>query len=385
VLVLTNELPPYRVPLFAQLGKLTRLFRVYLSCDPRNVAAVGRQSCLGFDIFFLKAVFVRKEWLHPGGFRDHGVVHFPIDTYQRLKQERPDVVISGELGLRSMMAWLYCRSMGRDNCRLILWATVSERTEISRGCLRLCLRRFLLRRADAVVTNGQSGLRYVTRLGASASSVFTVPYVADPLFFRAARPCHSVYCRKRLLYVGQLSERKGLKQFIAVLQEWASRNIEREIEFVIAGNGPLDAWLRRLRLPRNLRLELLGYVPYSALPDVYGSCGIFVFPTLADEWGVAVNEAMAASLPVLGSVYSQAVEELVRDGVNGWVFRPDDPAGMRCCLERVMNTPAANLARMGALARESVARLTPEWAARQMWRVIEHVCKARLAGTQPLS
>ena len=84
---------------------------------------------------------------------------------------------------------------------------------------------------------------------------------------------------------------------------------------------------------------------------MYGSCDIFVFPTLADDWGVAVNEAMAASLPVLGSVYSQAVEELVRDGVNGWVSRPDDPAGMQRCLEGAMNTLPADLARMGARGR----------------------------------
>ena len=51
--------------------------------------------------------------------------------------------------------------------------------------------------------------------------------------------------------------------------------------------------------------------------------GVLVFPTLADEWGLVVNEALAAGVPVLGSLYSQAVEELVRDGENGWTFRPD--------------------------------------------------------------
>ena len=57
------------------------------------------------------------------------------------------------------------------------------------------------------------------------------------------------------------------------------------------------------------------------MAEVYAKASLFAFPTLADEWGVVVNEAMAAGLPVLGSIYSQAVEELVEDGVSGWVFR----------------------------------------------------------------
>ena len=44
--------------------------------------------------------------------------------------------------------------------------------------------------------------------------------------------------------------------------------------------------------------------------------GIFVLPTLADEWGLVVNEAMASGLPVLGSVYSQAAHELCGDGIE---------------------------------------------------------------------
>jgi len=176
VILLTNEIPPYRIPFFASLCRCTNAFRVYVSSNSSEIKYVAQQRGLGFDVAFLKTVVFHKEWLHPGGFRDHAVVHFPIDTYQRLKKERPDVVISGELGLRSLMAFLYSRTMGRYNCRFILWATVSERTEVSRGLLRVCLRKFLLSRADAVVTNGESGLRYVTRLGARKGSVFVVPY-----------------------------------------------------------------------------------------------------------------------------------------------------------------------------------------------------------------
>ena len=62
--------------------------------------------------------------------------------------------------------------------------------------------------------------------------------------------------------------------------------------------------------PGNLELMILGQCDYERISECYASAGIFAFPSLADDWGMAVNEAMLAGLPVLGSTYSQAVEEM---------------------------------------------------------------------------
>ncbi len=104
-------------------------------------------------------------------------------------------------------------------------------------------------------------------------------------------------------------------------------------------------------MPANLRLAFLGRVEYENLAAIYVEAGIFVFPSLADAWGVAVNEAMASGLPVLGSIYSQAVEELVEDGRSGWVFHPDDSAEVYRAIDRSMNTPIAALNEMRENAR----------------------------------
>lgn len=88
---------------------------------------------------------------------------------------------------------------------------------------------------------------------------------------------------------------------------------------------------------------------------------------------LVVNEAMAAGVPVLGSRYSQAVEELVEDGVNGWVFSPDDPDDFDAALQRAIETPRPVLLEMGEAARRTVAHLTPQWAAERIADVIESV------------
>ena len=91
----------------------------------------------------------------------------------------------------------------------------------------------------------------------------------------------------------------------------------------IVGDGPLRVPLEEQYRDSGLMLNWVGNVQYDELPRWYGEAEFLVFPTLGDEWGLVVNEALAAGLPVIGSSYSQAVEELVRCGENGWVFAPE--------------------------------------------------------------
>ena len=380
VAVLTNFLPPYRLPVFRSLRTKVTALRILVSTrmEPNR-----RWECQweDLDVQVQKCLTLPKKWGHPAGFRSDGYVHIPYDTYPSLTRMRPGVVISAELGARSLLALLYRKSPGGAQSRLILWATLSERTEQGRGILREGLRRLLLRAADGVIVNGDSGARYARRLGARPNRLFRVPYTVEVEQFKHAPLEREPASGLRLLYVSSLEERKGVQPFVTALSRWAELHPEREVEFRIAGSGPLEAWLSSLTTPPNLSVRLLGQIPYKNLPRVYAECGIFVFPTLADEWGLVVNEAMASGLPVLGSVYSQAVEELVEDGANGWVFRPDRSEELYQALERVFSTPAASLYQMRVNARKRVEKLTPDWVADRICQVIENVCRSNPTGS----
>jgi glycosyltransferase involved in cell wall biosynthesis len=97
------------------------------------------------------------------------------------------------------------------------------------------------------------------------------------------------------------------------------------------------------------------------MPARYAEAGIMVLPTFADEWGLVVNEALASGLPVLGSVYSSAVEDLVVNGSNGWLFRPDDPDDMYRAIDACLRTPESVLLEMRSKAREVSLRISPEY------------------------
>ena len=128
--------------------------------------------------------------------------------------------------------------------------------------------------------------------------------------------------------------------------------------------------MAEFKTPENLKLRLLGEHPFAALVECYAQAGILVFPTLSDEWGLVMNEALAAGLPVLGSVYSQAVDELCVEGETGWRFRPDQPDEMEAAIDRALNTPHETLEQMRRIGRQRVEKLTPGYGAETFLAVI---------------
>jgi hypothetical protein len=148
----------------------------------------------------------------------------------------------------------------------------------------------------------------------------------------------------------------------------------------LVGDGPLRKSLQEFPVPPNVKLLFFGNVPYHETRTFYMRAGIFVLPTLSDTWGLAVNEALASGLPILGSRYSQAVEELVSDGVNGWTFRADHPEELRLALAKAMTCPSADLPEMSSHARRVVSGLTPARAASGFLRAVEIAHASARAG-----
>jgi len=374
VVMLTNFIPPYRLPVYTELARRVEKLTILLS-TPMEPNRNWQAAWDSLDVRVQRTWTVRRRWRHAAGFSDKLYVHVPVDTLSKLRALRPDVILSAELGFRSLFSSIYARYL--RHIPLVLWLTLSDHTEQGRGWLRHVLRRWLLSRADAAVVNGAGGARYVERFGFDSRRTFRVPYTALPGLFAQlpfTRPPESAH---RLLYVGQLIERKGLAPFIATLATWASEHPNRKVNFDIAGSGPLDGELAALPTPPNLTLNFLGERDYSALMAVYASAGIFVLPTLADEWGLVVNEALSAGLPVLGSVYSQAIEELCRDGDNGWIFRADSPSETFDAIDRALSTPVEQLDAMRVSARGAVEHLTPEYAVERLLQAVASALKNR--------
>lgn len=370
-IVLTNFLPPYRVPLLRALRDSVQQLRVLVSTRMEGNRDWDVQWD-DLDVVKQRTLTFQSQWRHPSGFGERVYVHVPIDTFGQMRRYAPEVIISGEMGARSVFAALY--KTLNTHVKLILWATVSEHSERGRGRLRSILRRWLLSRADAVLVNGESGARYVAAFGVPKERVFRVPYTTRVDEFTECSLRRDGTAARRLLFVGQLIERKGLLPLFEALARWCRSHPDQVADLWIVGGGPLREGLSQYPRPTNFQLTMLGPVPYDTLPSIYAQCGVLVFPTLADEWGIVVNEALAAGLPVLGSSYSQAVEELIVHGQNGWLIQPDQAASLDDMLTQVFETPVERLEEMREIARKNALALTPRSAAAGIVAALEQAC-----------
>jgi glycosyltransferase involved in cell wall biosynthesis len=381
VFLLTNIIPPYYISVFRHLRDGLETFRIFVS-TPMEPNRDWKPAWGDLPVTVQKCWSYETNWGHEQGFTDRVWRHIPYDTLPLLIRERPDLVISIQLGFRTLQAVAYRKLFPKS--RLIIWTGLSEHTEKGLPGWRIMQRKALLRVADAVLVNGTSGKHYLQSLGVPRENIYPEPYCAEisPHLRLPLERGPSV--ARRLLYVGQLVTRKGLEPFLAVLCDWMRKHPGEQCEFWIAGDGPLRGELEKFLALPELRLRFLGSVPYEKLPELYAQGSIYVFPTLADEWGVVVNEALAAGLPVLGSIYSQAVEELVQEGVTGWTFRPDHPEEMYSALDRAMTVAEKRLDEMRHAGRERIRSLTPEYGARCFLDAIESVRPIQ-GGPKPLT
>ncbi len=368
VVSLINILGPHERPVYLELARRVGKLTILLS-SPLGQHKIDKTDWDSLDVRLQRTWTFCRPQRHPLKFDERIDIHVPWNTMRELAELKPDVILSNEAGVRSLLSALYARSKG--HVPLILGLCMTEHTEQGRGWVRYLLRRWLVRRADAVGVNGPGAERYVRRLGAEPDRLFHRPYVALQEVKSDAPPTRDAASAYHLIYVGQFIERKGLVPFIDGLGRWATAHPDRCIDFSLIGSGPLEAALRAMPVPANVKLHFLGRRQPAEIAKFSAAAGIFVLPTLADEWALVVNEAMASALPVLGSTYSQAVEELCSDGQTGWTFRTNYPAELDKAIDAALTTPLEQLNEMRAAARRRVAHLTPDYVVDQMVAAIE--------------
>jgi glycosyltransferase involved in cell wall biosynthesis len=154
--------------------------------------------------------------------------------------------------------------------------------------------------------------------------VFNVPYFCALENFRTA--ARERWKRKKetvdVLFSGQLIKRKGVDVLISAFAR-VSHQVP-ELRLRLLGTGPALPNLTRLVPPelRN-RIEFLGFQQPNAIPEIFAAADIFVLASRHDGWGVVVNEALGAGLPLIVSDRVGA-RDLVKHGCNGLITRAGD-------------------------------------------------------------
>jgi glycosyltransferase involved in cell wall biosynthesis len=190
--------------------------------------------------------------------------------------------------------------------------------------------------------------------------------------------------RPVFLYTGSISPRKGWHYLIDATQLLVRRGL-REFSVVFVGAGEQAEALHKAIGDLQLGdiVKQVGAVEYQNLGSYYRSADVFISPTRADTWGVAVLEAMAFGKPVLCSKYAGS-RQLVNHGENGFVFDPFE-ANELANFMAMFITDRTLAARMGARSLDKMAPYTPARAADESVALLLDICRRRVQSSQAMA
>lgn len=211
------------------------------------------------------------------------------------------------------------------------------------------LRRLLYPRAAKVVLLSETARGYFGSSIRARSTVIPNPIVVEP----ANGPSQTERERRRLIAMGRFGPEKGFDLLLDAFARIAADHPSWDL--VIWGDGPLRPEIERQRDALGLadRVSLPGrtMTPHAELR----SADLFVMSSRREGFPMALGEAMACGLPAVSADCPSGPRQLIRDGVDGLLVAPEDPAALAEGLHRVMSDDALR-ARLAARAPEALER-----------------------------
>ena len=202
------------------------------------------------------------------------------------------------------------------------------------------LRRRFLRNFDGLIAYSRRGADEYAALGFPPERIFVAPNAAAarPLGPPPARPAQVE--RPTVLFVGRLQARKRVDHLLR-----ACAALSAPPRLIIVGDGPERAALEALAQEVFPAAEFAGAKHGAELEAFFAQADLFVLPGTG---GLAVQQAMAAGLPVIVARGDGTQDDLVRDG-NGWQIAPDDQQALTGTLQAAL----ADIPKLRAMGAES--------------------------------
>jgi glycosyltransferase involved in cell wall biosynthesis len=342
----------YFAPLYAYLNavpdiEMTALYLSDSSIRGGKDVGFGREVRWDLDLLAgYPSVFVGKasRYREPGGFWSL----IAPQVWKELRSGRYDVVwLHGHNYAANIIALLAAKT-----ARIPVMMRGETHLGLPCGGIKSKLRRVMMgglyRLCDRLLAIGSANAAFYRAMGVSDQKIFTVPYAVDnERFIQGASLSDSqkASIRRRyqipieplaVLYAAKFAHRKRPLDLLMAVQQLNSQ-VNHPFCVIMAGSGELERELRDFCAQQKLENVIFaGFINQSELPALYGASDIFVLPSEREPWGLAVNEAMCASLPIVVSSEVGCVADLVHDGVNGFTPMVGDIDGLTRALRTLI-------------------------------------------------
>jgi glycosyltransferase involved in cell wall biosynthesis len=310
IAIVTNHPPPFRIPIYEKIGQMPDVDLQVIFCSRREPNRQWKLPPLNFNHIFLRECFVT---------RGDNFIHNNFDVVSALMRFAPDVVVTTGFNPTYLYAFGYTRAKG------VLHVPMTDGTDVSEEALSTShklIRRFVYSRSQAFVAASEGGRRLYESYGIASEHCFLSCLCIENEAYLAGPPHEEK--KFDFIFCGRIVEAKNPVFALQVARDVA-RRLGRKVTILFVGSGAQEELIKSEASlhPDLIEAEFNGFAAQHELPSLYRSARIFLFPTLADVWGVVANEACAAGLPMLVSPHAGVANELVLDGENGFVCELD--------------------------------------------------------------
>jgi 1,2-diacylglycerol 3-alpha-glucosyltransferase len=244
------------------------------------------------------------------------------------------------------------------------------------------IKRRVVGMCSAGLVGGQPHREYMVSLGMSSEHIFTGYDVVDNDHFAQGADAARTAAEQARASLGlpqpfflacaRFVHKKNLDRLMEAYALYRRRAGQSAWHLVILGDGKLRAALENQRDSLSLpgRVHLPGFKQYDELPSWYGLASTFILASIAEQWGLVVNEAMASGLPVLVSNRCGCAPDLVEEGANGFTFDPNQIESL-ADLMLEMSGGGSDLHAMGQASRAIISHWTPGTFATRLMQAVQ--------------
>lgn len=352
----------------------------------RALATRCGMEAVGIELFAHSGHYEWKTSQHPDGLIrfDHGDDE---GAFHPVKLTREVVPVLRQLNLKAVLLpgywhWsLYLNAWSRLLGARTVVMTDAHLATTNRSWARERLKQMVMPRFGAGLASGRWSQRFLAHYGLPGDRVFLGYDAVDNDHFASAGDAARARDRELrmqlglpdrfFLNLGRFVPKKNLTTLVRAYAQAAS-TADDFPALVLVGNGESKDIVRAEVVRADLALidhhaenpeavtagPAVHFYPFQQVdqtPTFFALAEAFVLPSLWEEWGLVVNEAMAAGTPVVVSDQVGSTGELVTDGETGLLFPPTDIDRLASHLQRLA-TDAALRAHLRTAGKERVEK-----------------------------
>ncbi|GMB91013.1 glycosyltransferase [Helicobacter ailurogastricus] len=318
----------YKVNLYNALAGRLKIFVVFLAKDTKETRAGDFISLegakFGYALLFHGALQVRPTFSNA------------LKLSKLLKQHPHKRLLLG--GWDCVEFWAGWALSARAKNAVVVESSIMESK--TKG-LKASLKRLFLKRVSIAFVCGDlhAKLLHALHFKGVIKTMYGVGIINPPTAKREPRPYS-----KKFICIARLTAVKNLEFLLEIFKELPHLSLS------LVGTGELESQLKQMA---SANVSFLGAMPNAQLNALLCAHDVLILPSIAEPWGLVVEEALAVGLVVLVSQACGA-RVLVENGVNGFVFEPTDGGAFKRLLEGLESTYPTLL--KGALAWDLEAK-----------------------------